>query len=71
MTDANLTLGRYDGERFAGGSMRLEAGAAEAARERPSAGADLRLVTEAVAEVSALADRQVSALEAVRARLGG
>jgi N-methylhydantoinase A len=31
VTDANLLLGRYDGERFAGGSMRLHPGAAEAA----------------------------------------
>ena len=31
VTDANLLLGRYDPERFAGGSMRLDTGAAEAA----------------------------------------
>jgi N-methylhydantoinase A len=31
VTDANLTLGRYDPERFAGGALRLDAGAAEAA----------------------------------------
>ncbi len=31
VTDANLLLGRYDAERFAGGSMRLDTGAAEAA----------------------------------------
>jgi N-methylhydantoinase A len=31
VTDANLLLGRYDPERFAGGTMRLEAGAAKAA----------------------------------------
>jgi N-methylhydantoinase A len=31
VTDANLLLGRYDPGRFAGGSMRLDAGAAEAA----------------------------------------
>ena len=28
MTDANLLLGRYDPARFAGGTMRLDAGAA-------------------------------------------
>jgi N-methylhydantoinase A len=31
VTDANLLLGRYDPDRFAGGSMRLDPGAAEAA----------------------------------------
>ncbi len=31
VTDANLLLGRYDPERFAGGAMRLDADAAEAA----------------------------------------
>jgi N-methylhydantoinase A len=31
VTDANLTLGRYDAHRFAGGSLTLDVGAAEAA----------------------------------------
>jgi 5-oxoprolinase (ATP-hydrolysing) len=31
VTDANLVLGRYDPERFAGGSLRLDVGAAESA----------------------------------------
>jgi N-methylhydantoinase A len=31
VTDANLTLGRYDSQRFAGGSLTLDVGAAEAA----------------------------------------
>jgi N-methylhydantoinase A len=31
VTDANLLLGRYDPERFAGGTMRLDAGAAQTA----------------------------------------
>jgi N-methylhydantoinase A len=31
VTDANLTLGRYDARRFAGGSLALDVGAAEAA----------------------------------------
>jgi N-methylhydantoinase A/oxoprolinase/acetone carboxylase beta subunit/N-methylhydantoinase B/oxoprolinase/acetone carboxylase alpha subunit len=31
VTDANLVLGRYDPERFAGGSLRLDVGAAETA----------------------------------------
>ncbi len=34
VTDANLTLGRYDPDRFAGGSIRLDAGAARDALAR-------------------------------------
>ncbi len=38
VTDANLLLGRYDPARFAGGTMRLDTGAAEAAVQRAVGG---------------------------------
>jgi N-methylhydantoinase A len=44
VTDANLLLGRYDPERFAGGTMRLDAAAAEAALAA-DIGAPLKLET--------------------------
>ncbi len=48
VTDANLLLGRYDPERFAGGAMRLHADAAEGAM-RAAVGAPLGIEAEMAA----------------------
>ena len=50
VTDANLVLGRYDAARFAGGTMALDPGAAEAAL-RAHVGADAGLAALGVVEM--------------------